>query len=420
MERKSHRRSLTTKVGLLYFFMNVISISLFTWVITNNQVELITDNTRYQAKELMATVVQDLRKLPSVSAGKREHVLEDLNSSLSRILPNYVIFRGDSILYSVPQSMILPPDHAAAALRATMLYEQTGVDYHLVISDKNEQLGFYVPLKSIGADSVAIYTTLSLDQVGRRFRDLYQLIIVTVLALTLLHFAFGVLIFRMIITPILKLQDATRRVAEGDYEYKVDQSRPDELGALAEGFNYMVDMIQKTIDRIGKMAVTDELTGLYNRRHFFEQAEHVLDTALRHKRPLSLALLDVDHFKKVNDTHGHLVGDQVLRKIGALLIEMGRKSDVLARYGGEELILLMPETDREGALRAAEKLRAAVESLEIPMESGGLLKVTTSVGVALYSPSITVQQFIEAADVALYQAKHSGRNRVVLSESGLP
>lgn len=420
MERKSHRRSLTTKVGLLYFFMNVISISLFTWVITNNQVELITDNTRYQAKELMATVVQDLRKLPSVSAGNRENVIEDLNASLARILPNYVVFRGDSILYSVPSWMKLPPDHAAAALRATMLYEQTGVDYHLVMSEKNEQLGFYVPLKSIGADSVAIYTTLSLDQVGRRFRDLYQLIIVTVLALTLLHFAFGVLIFRMIITPILKLQDATRRVAEGDYDYKVDQSRPDELGALAEGFNYMVDMIQKTIDRIGKMAVTDELTGLYNRRHFFEQAEHVLDTALRHKRPLSLALLDVDHFKKVNDTHGHLVGDQVLRKIGALLIEMGRKSDVLARYGGEELILLMPETDREGALRAAEKLRAAVESLEIPLEAGGLLKVTTSVGVALYSPSITVQQFIEAADVALYQAKHSGRNRVVLSESGLP
>lgn len=420
MERKSHRRSLTTKVGLLYFFMNVISISLFTWVITNNQVELITDNTRYQARELMATVVQDLRKLPSVSAGKRENVLEDLNASLARILPNYVVFRGDSVLYAMPMEMKLPPDHAAAALRANMLYEQTGVDYHLVMSDQNEQLGFYVPLKSIGADSVSIYTTLSLDQVGRRFRDLYQLIIVTVLALTLLHFAFGVLIFRMIITPILKLQDATRRVAEGDYEYKVDQSRPDELGALAEGFNYMVDMIQKTIDRIGKMAVTDELTGLYNRRHFFEQAEHVLDTALRHKRPLSLALLDVDHFKKVNDTHGHLVGDQVLRKIGALLIEMGRKSDVLARYGGEELILLMPETDREGALRAAEKLRAAVESLDIPLEAGGLLKITTSVGVALYSPSITVQQFIEAADVALYQAKHAGRNRVMLSESGLP
>lgn len=419
MERKSHMRSLTSKVGLLYFFMNVISISLFTWVITNNQVELITDNTRYQAKELMTSVVQDLRKLPSVSTGKGEQVLEDLNASLSRLLSNFVIFRGDSILYAVPSWSKLPGDHLAAALRASTLYEQTGIDYHLVMSEPSKELGFYIPLKSIGAEAVTVYTTLSLDQVGRRFKDLYQLIIITVLALTLLHAAFGLLIYRMVITPILRLQEATRRVAEGDFDHKVDLVRPDEIGALAEGFNYMMDMIQKTIDRIGKMAITDELTGLYNRRHFFEQAEHVLDLAVRHKRPLSLALLDVDHFKKVNDTHGHLVGDQVLRQMGALLQEMGRKSDVLARYGGEELILLMPETDRDGAMRAADKIRQAVESMEIKLDAGGTLKITASVGVALYQPASTVQQFIEAADLALYQAKHSGRNRVELSATGV-
>jgi diguanylate cyclase (GGDEF)-like protein len=149
-----------------------------------------------------------------------------------------------------------------------------------------------------------------------------------------------------------------------------------------------------------------------NRRTFNAQLTARLREAQRYRRPLSLLLLDVDHFKKVNDTYGHPAGDAVLRGVAQLAQQQARETDLVARYGGEEMALVLPETDARGALVIAERIRATVAAAQHPTEQGAL-KVTLSVGVATWpGAGEDAAGLIESADRALYRAKQGGRNRV--------
>lgn len=162
-------------------------------------------------------------------------------------------------------------------------------------------------------------------------------------------------------------------------------------------------------------AKTDQLTGLPNRRAFEEEFARMIAETDRYGREAALVIVDVDHFKQVNDTYGHDAGDQVLKAIGATLLAMARTTDKVARLGGEELAMLLPHTDREGALEAAERCRKAIEGLEVRTNVGSV-RVTASFGVALYQErSGAAGALFDRADQALYSAKHGGRNRVVLA-----
>ncbi len=166
-----------------------------------------------------------------------------------------------------------------------------------------------------------------------------------------------------------------------------------------------------------RMATTDGLTGLLNRRALDELLRNRFAEAVRYKRPLSFVLFDIDHFKRVNDQHGHLSGDAVLRGVAQLAQAQARTIDRVARYGGEEIALILPETDLAGAMVIAERIRAAVEASEHAIE-GGSLKVSVSAGVAVVAPGVEkLEQLVEAADQALYRAKQAGRNRVVAAAS---
>ncbi|MDR3437720.1 diguanylate cyclase [Telmatospirillum sp.] len=166
--------------------------------------------------------------------------------------------------------------------------------------------------------------------------------------------------------------------------------------------------------RLEELASRDSLTEIYNRRCFLELAERELERTRRLERSLSLLMIDVDHFKRVNDTQGHASGDQVLCAIVATIKAALRTSDLFARLGGEELVVLMPETDGAAAMVVAERLRSAVAVQEHPMSAGGALTVTISVGLATLSgPSETLATLLDRADRALYAAKRAGRNRVI-------
>jgi diguanylate cyclase (GGDEF)-like protein/PAS domain S-box-containing protein len=164
------------------------------------------------------------------------------------------------------------------------------------------------------------------------------------------------------------------------------------------------------------LATTDGLTGLKNHRAFQEFLEHSFQQAARYKVPLSVLLLDVDKFKQYNDTFGHPAGDEVLKRVGQLLQEQARTSDFVARYGGEEFVLILPQTNREGALIMAERLRTAIETSEWPQRA-----ITTSIGVATFTPNMKTRAvMIAEADAALYRSKQNGRNRVTHAQADTP
>ena len=165
-------------------------------------------------------------------------------------------------------------------------------------------------------------------------------------------------------------------------------------------------------EEIYRLKTTDGLTGAYNKRYFDEELERELHRFKRYERPLSLIIMDIDHFKRINDEFGHLAGDRVLTQLGLLISTNVRREDTFCRYGGEEFAVLMPEMDLEGAVAVAERLRGLVEEGHFSFE-GLDLPVTISIGVAEADGSLhEPDDFIRIADQRLYKAKEDGRNRV--------
>jgi len=178
--------------------------------------------------------------------------------------------------------------------------------------------------------------------------------------------------------------------------------------------------LKKANEPIGDIAFKDGLTNLYNHRYFQDIMDRELSRAIRYKKPLSLMILDIDHFKKINDKHGHPVGDIVLEEVSKAIKNTIRDCDVAARYGGEEFAIFLPETDLKGAVIGAQRLRKAVEQLEIDTKCCRI-DVTASVGVTCYHPTvdkIEKSEFLSEADNALYNSKNKGRNKISIHKNG--
>ncbi|MBI5894008.1 MAG: diguanylate cyclase [Deltaproteobacteria bacterium] len=252
---------------------------------------------------------------------------------------------------------------------------------------------------------------------------------------------------RNLSAPLIALAHASKNVADGDFSVSLPVKSMDELGILQENFNLMVKRLnhanneikgyaqnlehevilrtkelqltlkelkdeiairKETEEKLKVMATTDSLTGIYNRRKFEELLEIETQRAVRYKTPLSLIEFDIDYFKDINDTHGHLAGDDVLVEITKLISENIRDIDIFARWGGEEFMIIVPHNEIEGARILAEKLRTIVEGHRIT----GIGAVTCSFGAAQFNEGDTFDSFIKRTDDALYDAKRSGRNKV--------
>lgn len=191
-----------------------------------------------------------------------------------------------------------------------------------------------------------------------------------------------------------------------------------EITAAMIGQAYLLESLQAANRHLEQLAITDGLTGVYNRRYFQERFEHEFARALRYHLPFSCVLFDIDDFKEINDTYGHLVGDEILKEVVELMIVCTRHVDILARYGGEEFVILLPQTNVQGALIEAERMREHMEThvfSKLPEDK----KITISVGVAGLDPEImnVSNDLLHAADLALYEAKSNGKNRVVVNEN---
>ncbi|HET8759339.1 MAG TPA: diguanylate cyclase [Solirubrobacteraceae bacterium] len=208
-------------------------------------------------------------------------------------------------------------------------------------------------------------------------------------------------------------------IARGDHAF---------TPAERELFAYLTNQASVSVENVDlhetvqKQAVTDELTGLFNHRRFQEVISAEVERARRYGQEMGLIMLDIDNFKQVNDTYGHLQGDFVLREVARVLRQSSREIDEPARYGGEEMAVALPQTDLEGAYQFAERVRHAVEELELPLPSGdGTLKVTASFGVASLATADHADKdaLVAAADRALYEAKRTGKNRTVRASESL-
>jgi len=186
-------------------------------------------------------------------------------------------------------------------------------------------------------------------------------------------------------------------------------------------FSLQDELEEQFQKNIYESATRDGLTRVYNKKYFMDTMRKEFAYCLRHRVPLSLLMLDVDHFKRINDTYGHQAGDQVLIRVAQKIAETIRVEDLLARYGGEEFALMLREATDDQALACAERVRRAVEGAEL-FASGTPLKITVSVGVAtlLDSDYSQPEELIATADKYLYRAKHGGRNRVDGKKLGGP
>lgn len=169
----------------------------------------------------------------------------------------------------------------------------------------------------------------------------------------------------------------------------------------------------KTLARLEPLATTDQLTGLYNRHYFTSELVKQINTWRRHQQSLTIIILDIDYFKKVNDTYGHLAGDYALKSLAKICKNQLRDIDTLARIGGEEFAILLPTTSVNGGMQIAERIRKVTEDYDYEYE-GNTFHMTVSLGIAeLTDETWSITEFIGAADDMLYKAKHAGRNRCV-------
>ncbi len=236
---------------------------------------------------------------------------------------------------------------------------------------------------------------------------------------------------RLVVRPVRTLQTAVRRMGEGHLATRVPPLRGSELRELTDTINRMASQLQHEREnlerivadrtrelqeanaRLERLAVTDGLTGVFNHRRFQETMQAELVRAERHRRPVSVLMVDVDFFKKVNDTLGHPAGDDLLRRLAQVLGQDLRQTDLIARYGGEEFAVILPETSKTEAMQVAERMRVAVEE-RINAEGNWPNRVTVSIGVATYpEDGKEGEQILVAADQAMYVAKRQGRNRVI-------
>jgi diguanylate cyclase (GGDEF)-like protein len=307
----------------------------------------------------------------------------------------------------------------------------------------------------LGEERIALQLTFDAQHINEIVTSgLYVMVASSFLAILLSVLVALLSIRRLLIAPLLRLTSVAEQVAAGDLTARAPVESQDEIGRLATTFNdttgELYDLVMKLEQRVEqrtaelmntnehllqeimerkraeeqislqkqelqRLATVDALTNLYNRRHFFELGEHEILLAQANERQLTAIMLDIDHFKHINDTYGHACGDQVLRVVAQYCQGSIRDTDIVGRYGGEEFAILLPGADSQAAFAIAERLRHDVEHASIDTDRGPI-SVTISMGIAtsiIRPGAASLDALLDQADKALYRAKRAGRNCVM-------
>jgi len=276
------------------------------------------------------------------------------------------------------------------------------------------------PLTSDGQTVASLGVYMSLAERDAALRDA----IIRIVVLPSIIVAVGILlvwlVLKLLVTRRLqRLTQAGRRLQAGDLTARVPGSwnspGRDEIASVVDEFNRMASSLQDLTQRLEEQAITDSLTGLHNRRYFDQALPAELERARRLGYPLALLILDLDRFKIINDRHGHPTGDDVLRQVATLMRQKLRPMDTLARYGGDEFVMILPGSDLEEAWAVAERLRVLL--ITARLAGCDCCRLSVSVGIAVYPRhAATADDLVRVADTMLYTAKRGGSNLVAVAE----
>jgi diguanylate cyclase (GGDEF)-like protein len=277
----------------------------------------------------------------------------------------------------------------------------------------------YVPSMDLYVVSSAYVSELEAIAV-----KLHNKIILFGLVILLFTLLLSMYYLRKLLIPVCELTQTVNEITQGNYSIRAKVTTDDEIAILAKNFNLMVDRLEEQIRTLDQkvqektlelkyLAITDSLTGLYNRRYFAEIASEIFELGKREHETISMIMLDIDKFKKINDTYGHQAGDKVIIALAKILHDLKRESDVACRYGGEEFVLLLPKTHSKGAFILAERIRKMVEQFQVSTDNSTHIQFTVSLGVSEvdYHEDANIESLIRRSDNAMYQAKKEGRNR---------
>ncbi|MCL5958260.1 MAG: diguanylate cyclase [Chloroflexi bacterium] len=276
-------------------------------------------------------------------------------------------------------------------------------------------LSGYSPVRERGGKTIAVLgLDMSAEAVAKEEARIMRSLSLnlSLLAAAFLSLLFGILLSRHFTRPIQILAKCTERVAQGDLEVTAVVRRGDELGDLATRFNQMVQRLRESQEKLLEIANSDALTGLPNHRRAQELLAFELERAARYEHAVGVVMLDVDNFKLFNDSYGHLHGDEVLRVVAKVLTDTVRSTDIVARYGGDEFILILPEIDSLGVTKTAQRILSQASGHTYLADNVSFASsITCSIGSALYpSDSLSQSELVDLADAAMYEVKRRGGN----------
>ena len=458
MERLLKNLTLRSKIALFTSIMVGLSLLTLTVITILQERTYSEQELEDQARLLLGTLPYSIRdELYFVELDELRDVAEKIGESKG--VDRFVIYDRDGV--ALADSDLIGDLEAGELLGMPGEPDQYGL--MLVALSSEESLGqwdqenqqyisgrpVYLNDENIGAVAVTLSTKALDEKINTLIRQSLLLTLVVILAGMLLSIALS----KQLSNPLRKLMEVSREMASGENNIRIEVNSTDEIGQLGLAFNEMTEAIQtrerslqdlaasleqkveerteelrlrseelhqrseelrERNEELLQMAISDPLTKIYNRRFFFELAEKEFERSKRYNHQLSLILVDVDRFKKSNDTYGHLVGDEILKNLARFLVSNVRGNDVVARYGGEEFVILMPEIDAKEAAMTAERLRE--EIAKNTMVVGRFIQVTVSFGVAGWEEqeNTDLESLLYRADQALYRSKGLGRNRVTI------
>ncbi len=298
-------------------------------------------------------------------------------------------------------------------------------DYHRLWTGLSES-SFYIEYKDDKNLTVYSYYPDVIDRntfiisaqkqgkiIEKGFQTIQNAIGSLLISLLILLIVILLLINRIVVKPVFDLTHHIKTILKTwDLTKRIKYDLSDEIGELTAQYNQMLEELHSKQEKLELAAITDGLTGLYNHRYILERLNHETEKALRYGLELAVFMLDVDRFKRINDTYGHTIGDDVLVKISLTIQNEVRYSDLAGRYGGEEFLVVLPVQNRRGAFVVAERVRQAIEQL---LWQNDELRATISGGIgALGSGNNSNVSIIAEADKNLYKAKNNGRNNIAL------